>query len=238
MPDVTITAPSGPLPAYFAAAQGVDGPAPGVVVVHEAFGVTDAIREIVDEFAARGYDAVAPDLLSWGPNARCLVSIARSLSSGQGRSFDELEAARRWLADRDGSNGHVGVAGFCLGGAFALLLATRGFEASAAQYGRLPQGLERAFAGGCPVVASYGGRDGSLRGAADRLRTALEAQGVRHDVKEYPEAGHSFMTRSEGDAPAWMRPLSRRLLNVGYVDTAAQDAWQRIDAVFRETLRD
>jgi carboxymethylenebutenolidase len=236
--NVTVDAPSGLLPAYFATAQGVEGPAPSVVVIHEAFGLTPAIVEIADGFAERGYHALAPDLMSWASNARCMVSLARALSAGQGRSFDELEAARSWLAARDGSNGHVGVAGFCLGGAFALLLATRGFEASAAMYGQLPKGLETAFAGGCPVVASYGGRDGSLKGAADTLRGALDAQGVRNDVKEYAEAGHSFMTRSEGDAPAWLRPVSKKLLNVGYVDTAAQDSWQRIDAVFRDVLVD
>ena len=238
MGDVTIPVGGhGAIPAYFAPARDVEGPAPGVVVVHEAFGLTPAMREIADGFAARGYHALAPDLMSFAGRMRCLVQITRALTAGQGRSFDELEAARAWLADREDSTGKVGVAGFCLGGAFALLLATRGFDASAAQYGRLPQRIEEAFGGACPVVASYGGKDSSLRGAAVQLESALVAQGVRHDVKEYPEAGHSFMSHSEQDAPAWMRPISRRLLNVGYVDTAAQDSWERIDAIFSECLR-
>ncbi|MCA0331574.1 MAG: dienelactone hydrolase family protein [Actinobacteria bacterium] len=238
MPDITLEVPGhSTIPAYYAPAQGVDGPAPGVVVVHEAFGLTDAIREITDQFATRGYHALAPDLVSYASNLRCLVHVARALSSGEGRSFDELEAARTWLAGHEGSNGRVGVAGFCLGGAFAMLLATRGFEASAAMYGQLPKNLDRAFGGACPVVASYGGRDSSLRGAGEKLEAALEAQGVRHDVKTYPEAGHSFMTHSEGDAPVWIRPMSKALLHVGYVDTAAHDSWQRIDAMFSEALR-
>lgn len=238
MPDISLAVPGhGSIPAYHAPAQGVEGPAPGVVVVHEAFGLTDAIREIADQFASRGYHALAPDLLSYSGKMRCLVQITRALSSGEGRSFDELEAARAWLAEQEGSNGRVGVAGFCLGGAFAMLLATRGFEASAALYGQLPKNLDRAFGGACPVVASYGGQDKSLRGAGDKLEAALSAQGVSHDVKTYPEAGHSFMTHSEGDAPAWMRPLSKAMLHVGYVDTAAQDSWQRIDAMFTEALK-
>jgi len=238
MPDLSIEVEGhGTIPAYYAPAQGVVGPAPGVVVIHEAFGLTDAMREASDQLAARGYHAVAPDLMSYAGNVRCLVAITRSLSSGEGRTFDEIHAARQWLAEREDSTGKVGVAGFCLGGAFALLLATKGFDASAAMYGQLPKGLERAFDGACPVVASYGGKDRSLRGAATKLSSALTAAGVEHDVKEYPDAGHSFMTHSDKDAPAWMRPMSRSLMHVGYVDTAAANSWDRIDRVFGEALR-
>lgn len=241
MPDTTIPVPgTGSIPAYFAAAQGVDGPAPGVVVVHEAFGLNQDIRRIADEFAARGYHALAPDLLSYAGRMRCLVHVAKALSAGEGRSFDELEAARAWLAGRDDATGSVGIAGFCLGGAFALLMATRGFDASAAQYGRLPARLEGAFDGACPVVASYGGRDRSLTGAAATLEAALDAAGVEHDVKEYPEAGHSFMNRTDGipkPMEILMGPVSRRVMHVGYVDTAADDAWTRIDRMFSATLR-
>jgi carboxymethylenebutenolidase len=42
-------------------------------------------------------------------------------------------------------------------------------------------------------VASYGGRDRTLVGAADRLEAALSDAGVDHDVKEYPDAGHGFL---------------------------------------------
>jgi carboxymethylenebutenolidase len=238
MPDLSIeVAGFGTIPAYYAPAQGVDGPAPGVVIVHEAFGLTDAMREAADHAASLGYHALAPDLMSYAGNTRCLVAIARSLTAGEGRAFDEIHAARQWLADREDSTDKVGVLGFCLGGAFALVLATQGFDASAAMYGQLPKRLESVFDGACPVVASYGGKDGTLRGAPAKLEAALTAAGVEHDVKEYPEAGHSFMTRSEKDAPAWMRPLSRRLMNVGYVDTAAADSWSRIKTLFDATLR-
>lgn len=238
MPDLSIEVTGfGTIPAYYSPAQGVDGPAPGVVVIHEAFGLTDAMREAADHLAARGYNAVAPDLMSYAGSARCLVAIARSMNSGEGRVYDEIHAARQWIAEREDSTGRVGIAGFCLGGAFAMLMATQGFEASAAMYGQLPQRLESVFDGACPVVASYGGKDRSLRGAAAKLERALSAAGVEHDVKEYPDAGHSFMTHSEKDAPAWLRPVSRGVLHVGYVDTAAEDSWARIDALFSTALR-
>ena len=183
----------------------------------------------------RGYHAVAPDLLSYGGTVRCLVSVTRAMSTGRGRPFTEIAAARSWLTARDDSNGRTGIAGFCLGGAFAILMANRGFNASAANYGRLPRRHDAAAAGACPVVASYGGRDRSLTGAAAKLETALSAAGVQHDVKEYPEAGHSFLNHSE--APGWMKPLARPL-HAGFVDTAAADAWERIDRMFASALKD
>jgi carboxymethylenebutenolidase len=236
MPDISIDVPgTGTLPAYFSPARRVDGPAPGVVVVHEAFGLTADIRELSDRFAERGYHAVAPDLLSYGGRVRCLVTVTRAMSTGQGRPFTEIAAARSWLTARDGSNGRTGIAGFCLGGAFAILMANRGFDVSAANYGQLPRRLDAAAAGACPVVASYGGRDRSLKGAAAKLETALSAAGVEHDVKEYPEAGHSFLNHSE--APAWMKPFAKPL-HAGFVDTAAADAWERIDRMFTAALKD
>ena len=88
-----------------------------------------------------------------------------------------------------------------MGGGFALMLAPRrGFAASSVNYGTAPK---RAYTpaflrGSCPVVASYGGKDRTLRGAADRLDKALTAVGVEHDVKVYPGAGHGFINDHEG----------------------------------------
>jgi carboxymethylenebutenolidase len=236
--DISIVVPGvGTLPAYFSPAAAVaDGSsAPGVVVIHEAFGLTDDIREIADEFARRGFHAIAPDLMSYGGQVRCMVSLTRALSSGVGRPFAEIAAAREWLSDRDDCTGQIGIAGFCLGGAFAIVMANRGFDVSAAQYGVLPKRLDAAVKGACPLVASYGGRDRFLTGAAAKLETALEAVGVEHDVKEYADAGHSFMNHSA--APAWMKPFTGSL-HAGYVDTAADDAWERIQTMFDKTLRD
>jgi carboxymethylenebutenolidase len=236
MPDVTLQVPAtGVLPAYFSPARGVDGAAPGVVVVHEAFGLNADVRDLADQFAARGFHAIAPDLLSYGRTVRCLVTVTRALGKGEGRPFTEIAAARAWLAEREDCTGRIGIAGFCLGGAFAILMANRGFDASAANYGRLPARLDAAAAGACPVVASYGGRDRSLTGAATRLEAALEAAGVVHDVKEYAEAGHSFLNHS--GTPGWMKPFTRPL-HAGYVDTAAADAWDRIQRMFDSALRD
>ena len=75
-----------------------------------------------------------------------------------------------------------------------------GFDASAPNYGPLPNDAEEVLRGACPVVASYGRRDVGLRGTAARLESTLTRLGVDHDVKEYPDAGHSFLRGSRGQA--------------------------------------
>jgi carboxymethylenebutenolidase len=85
------------------------------------------------------------------------------------------------------------------------------------------------------VVASYGGRDRPLRGAADALDSALTGAGVVHDVKEYPDAGHSFLN-SAPNGPRPLRPLLR-VAGIGPDPVAAGDAWRRIDAFFGTHLK-
>src|SRR4051812_6193186 len=186
MPDTTLATPSGEVGSYLAVPSG-EPPWPGVVVLHEAFGLNADIRAQADRFAGRGYLALAPDLFSFGrPKARCVLAAFRALSKRSGAAFDAIEAARDALASRSDATGRVGVIGFCMGGGFALLAAPRGwFASSAVNYGVVPKDAGKLLRGACPVVASYGGKDRSLRGAPQRLEAALVASGVEHDVEEY-----------------------------------------------------
>ncbi len=210
-----------------------DGPWPGVVVIHEAFGLDEVMRRQTERMAQAGYLSLAVDLFSAGGARRCLVSTMRAMLTGRGRVFADIEAARGWLVDSPDCAGKVGVIGFCMGGGFALLTAGAGFDAAAANYGKLPSDVDKAVAGACPVVASYGGRD-LLRGSARKLEAALDRAGVAHDVMEYPSAGHSFLNDAEV-GPRLLRPLAR-VAGIGPEPRAAADAWRRIDAFFAEHL--
>lgn len=226
---------AGPIPGYLVEPSGA-GPWPAVVVLHELFGLTDDIRCIADRFAAAGYLTFAPDLLAAGSRVACIVNLARALARGTGPAIDQISATRGWLEEQPQCTGRVGVAGFCLGGGFAILLANQGFQASSTAYGRLPADLASALQGACPMVGSYGARDGSLPGAAAKLESALAVAGVPHDVKEYPLAGHSFMNDSAGRLPAPLRLLTGPM-NAGMVEIAAEDAWVRIFALFDPVLK-
>src|ERR1700749_2562719 len=156
MPEVTV----GSAAAYLAVPPASDGPWPGVVVIHEAFGLNADTRAHADRLAALGYLALAPDLTAGKFWMRCIRSLFRQLHAGSGPAFEVLDACRGWLAARDDCTGATGVIGFCLGGGFALMCAPRAGDAAAAfNYGKAPPPAETVLAGACPIVASYGARD-------------------------------------------------------------------------------
>ncbi len=234
MPEMTYyPAASRDLGAYLALPHGV-GPWPGVVVIMDLLGLTDDIRQQADRLAAAGYIAFAPDLYS-GRGLKCVLATLKSARSGSGEAFEDIEAARQWLLAREDCSGQVGVIGFCIGGGFALLSAPRyGFDAASVNYGEVPAEAAQELAGACPIVASYGRRDRTLRGRAARLEDALQTLGVQHDVKEYPDAGHSFLNRFDMGAPVG---LLFWVVGFRYHHPSAEDAWRRILTFFDQHLR-
>lgn len=211
------------------------GPWPGVVAIHEMFGVDEEFRAHCDRLGRAGYLTLGLDLFSDGGLRRCIVATMRALFTGRGKPLADIEAGRRYLIESPDCTGKVGVIGFCMGGGFALLTAPRGFDVAAPNYGMAPPHAERSLRGSCPVVASYGSRDPLIPRHAQRVRRALEAAGVEHDLKVYPGVGHSFLNEHM-TGPRALQPLER-VLNVGPRPEAARDAWARIEAYFAKYLR-
>ena len=81
------------------------------------------------------------------------------------------------------------------------------------------------------MVASYGGRDRTLKGAAARLESAFERQQIDHDVKEYPDAGHSFLDDHKG-----MVKVLAVILGSTYKEKDTVDARDRIQTFFARHL--
>jgi carboxymethylenebutenolidase len=219
---------------YLARPSG-SSPWPAVVMIHEIFGLDEVMRGHAERLAGLGYLTLAVDLFSAGGTARCLVATMTAMRRGHGRAFADIRAARDYLAGSSDCTGKIGVIGFCMGGGFALLSAHDGYDAAAVNYGQLPRDLDAAVAEACPIVASYGRRDPSLRGAAARLEGALEKAGVSHDVKEYPHASHAFLNDAEA-GPRALRPLLR-VAGIGPEPVSAKDAWKRIETFFAAHLQ-
>lgn len=231
MPALTVDTPEGPIEAVLEHPGG-DGPHPGVVVVHDALGLSADIRGITRDIADHGYLTLAPNLDSRGGTARCVTRVFRELIGRQGRAVTDILAARDHLRARPDCSGAVAVVGFCMGGGFALALSPMGFDASAPFYGVLPRHLDEALSGACPIVASFGSRDPILPRAGKRLSAALDRQGVPHDVRTYPGVGHSFANH----LPAGPATPLLRVVGFHYGEEQSRDAWRRVYAFLDEHL--
>jgi carboxymethylenebutenolidase len=210
------------------------GPWPAVVMVHEVFGIDENMRAQMLRLASAGYVVIMPDLYSRGGIRKCLTATFKSLSSGEGQAFIDIEAAKKLVLSRKDVTGKVGVIGFCMGGGFALLLANDGYDAATSNYGMLPKNMEEALSGACPILGNYGAKDKQLANAKTKLDETLTKLNVIHDIKEFAEAGHAFMNPKQGGGPVFGTLL--RVTGAKPNPEAAKEAWQRIETFFAEHL--
>ena len=160
------------------------------------------------------------------PNSRPPSFMSNIIASAQ------RPAVRQWLEGRQDCTCKTGVIGFCVTGGFAIMLAAgHGYSAVAPNYGPLPNDIDAILEGVCPAVASFGGRDRRLKGAAARPEGALARHQIDHDVKEYPDAGHSFLDDHKG-----LIGVFGVAIGATYKDKDAADARSRIQAFFARHL--
>jgi carboxymethylenebutenolidase len=201
------------------------GPHPGVVVIHEAYGLNDNIKDIARRFAEAGYVALAVDLFSGRNRAVCMARYMGGMLLGSVNRYgiDDLKAALTYLAkDRTVDAKRLGAIGFCMGGGFAIAWACTDsrLKAIAPFYGANPRPLD-VVSRLCPVVGSYPEKDFTA-GAARALDKALDQGQVTHDIKIYPDARHSFFNDKSS----------------AYNRAAAEDSWTRVMRFFGEQIGD
>src|SRR3974390_903755 len=124
MSEVSISTPHHALKSYVAKPDG-PGPWPGIVVLHDALGLTDVTRGHADWLASQGFLAVAPDLYSWGHRMRCIRATMADIQARKGTAFDDVQAIRQWLGSSGDCTGKIGLIGFCMTGGFLIFAAAR-----------------------------------------------------------------------------------------------------------------
>ena len=202
-----------------------DDPAPGVVVIHEWWGLNENVEDMARRLASEGYAALAVDLYG-GEVAQTpdeAMTTMRAVMSDEAALTANLEAATDYLAARQ-SAPRVGVIGWCFGGMWSLraaLAQPERLDAAVVYYGRPVTDPARLAVLDLPVLAFFGEEDSSI--PQDTVRAfdaALAEAGVDFELTIYAGAGHAFANPS-GQA---------------YVPEAAEDAWRRTTAFFAEHL--
>ena len=206
--------------------------APVVLVIHEIYGLTDWIRGVADQFAAEGFIAVAPDLLSgMGPDGGGTASLGeRDNVVATIRTLEPDERTRRLNAVRTyalaipAGNGRLGSVGFCWGGgaSFAYAIDQPELNAAVVYYGTSPAEDADYDQVNAPVLGLYGGNDERVNSTIPRAEEAMTASGKSYEPIVLDGAGHGFLRAQLGQDGANMR--------------ATEQAWPRTLKFFRENL--
>jgi len=220
---VSIQSGARQLEGYLARPEG-EGPFPGIVVIHEVYGLNENMKDIARRFASEGYVALAIDLFAGRNRVICMARFmsGQLLNSLNHSGIHDLKAALTFLSEQpDVDDSRLGAVGYCMGGSLAIAWACTDdrLKAIAPYYGTNPRPL-KAVARLCPVVGSYPGNDFTAS-SGRKLDVELNRYNVQHDIKIYPGAKHAFFNDT---------------LKGSYDKEAAQDSWERVLAFFGERI--
>lgn len=213
---------------YLAVPEGA-GPFPSLILIHEWNGLADRIREVADAMAAEGYVTLAADLYSGrtGSTPDENRSLMAEHLANPDQMIANLDAAARFLRERDDVTGRVGTLGWCFGGGVALSYALGGeaHEATAIFYGSLVTDPEILASIDHEVYGSFAEMDNGIPPEqVNEFISALRAAGVANDVHIYDEVNHGFWLRIDGNPELRTEP--------------GLDAWQRLRSYLGRTLSD
>jgi carboxymethylenebutenolidase len=219
------------------------GTYPGVVILHEAFGLVEHERDIARRFAQAGFIALAPDIYSRvgafkNPGDMKEV-MAKMFGIADAQLVRDFEAAAGFVRAQAGSNGKVGCVGFCVGGRWTLLFAcssdkvnaavdcwggfiTRGTPEAATTPERPTPVIDLAPQLHCPLYIVCGEQDQNPSPAdAQELSNRLTKAGKKFQCEVFKDAGHAFF--------ADYRP--------SYSEKASFELWPKMVSFFQNNLK-
>lgn len=195
------------------------GPFPGLIVIHEYWGLNDWVKEQASKLSDQGYVALAIDL--YRGKVGTTPDEAHELMRGvpEDRAARDLKAAFEFLkSQKNVKADRIGSIGWCMGGGLALDVALQEPTLSAAviNYGHLatdPGSIQKINAS---LLGLFGGQDrGIPPDDVKKFEQTLKQMGKKIDVVIYPDAGHAFENpnnktgyRADDAADAWKRTVN------------------------------
>ena len=202
------------------------GPFPGIVVIHEWWGLNDWVKEQAAKLADQGYVALAVDL--YRGKVATTPDEAHEIMRGvpEDRAQRDLHAAVEFLKAQSNVNkDRIGAIGWCMGGGYALdvALLEPSLRADVINYGHLatdPGSIAKIHAA---VLGIFGGQDRGIPvDDVKKFEQALKQQGNKVEIVVYPDAGHAFENPNN---------------KTGYRADDAADAWKRTVTFLASTLK-
>jgi dienelactone hydrolase len=221
---------AGGMPAYLARPKD-GGRGPAVLVIQEAFGLNDHMKDVTRRIAAEGYTALAPDVYWRGGKGRAVgyddlpAAIGMMQALKDTEVVADLAGAIAWLEKQPSVRAdRIGITGFCMGGRISYLAACE-----------LPDKIRAAvpFYGGgipvdktaklrCPVLAFFGEKDAFIPlESVEALKAEAKKHGKQVEVVVYLGADHGFFCNERAS----------------YQAAAAKDAWERLKKFFATHLK-
>ena len=203
------------------------GPFPAVLVIHEWWGLDGWVKDQARALGKEGYVALAVDLYRGKVTNKQEEAHQLMMGTPRDRALRDLKAGFNYLASRpDVRKDRIGVMGWCMGGMYALALASEEprLAAAVAYYGAPPTDAAAIAKIQASVLGNYGAEDkGPSPEQVRAFEAAMKKAGKTVDVKIYPGAGHAFANPNN----PWG----------GYREAAAKDAWSRTVAFFAKYLK-
>ena len=216
------TSNGGTTDAYLATPQ--SGKGPGIVVIQEWWGLVGHIKNVTDRFATEGFSALAPDLYhgktATEPDEAGKLFMALNVAQAE----KDLRAAVDEVA-KHSSTAKIGAVGFCMGGQLALFAATVNPKVGAVVdfYGVHPNVKPDYAKLGGPVLGLFAEKDAFVTPqTAKEVDAAIKKAGKQSEIHIYPGVDHAFFNDENKAA---------------YDKQAADDAWRRTLAFFRQHLK-
>jgi carboxymethylenebutenolidase len=203
------------------------GKYPGVVMIHEWWGLNENIKEMAQLLAAEGYVVFAVDLYDGNvaSTSEDAGKYAGAVRNNQAAATEKLRAAVHYLRSLPEVSGQkVGSIGWCFGGGQSLQLALSGepMDATVIYYGTVTDDKEQLSQIGWPVLGIFAGEDTSIPPASvNAFKAALDDLGIENDITIYPGVGHAFAN-----------PSGQR-----YAPEETKDAWSKTVEFFDSTLK-